>query len=68
MMIAIYYVLCGEAFKDLGADFYNNFNREKKINSHIKQLLKLGITEEEVIALTGGRVDTGESVSLKDTA
>jgi hypothetical protein len=35
-------VLSGREFKDLGADYYNQFNREKKINSHIKQLSKLG--------------------------
>jgi len=44
MAIAIYFVLSGAAFQDLGADYYNQFNREKKINSHIKQLSKLGVT------------------------
>ena len=44
MAIAIYFVLSGAAFEDLGADYYNQFNREKKINSHIKQLSKLGVT------------------------
>ena len=44
MAIAIYFVLSGHDFKDLGADYYNQFNREKKINSHVKQLAKLGIT------------------------
>ena len=43
LLIAVYFVLCGNEFKDLGADFYNHFNREKKINSHIKQLSKLGV-------------------------
>jgi len=43
MLIAIYFVLSGYDFKDLGADYYNQFNREKKINSHIKQLSKLGV-------------------------
>jgi len=43
MLIAIYFVLCGNAFIDLGADYYTKFNREKKINSHIKQLSKLGV-------------------------
>ena len=41
--IAIYFVLSGHDYKDLGADYYNQFNREKKINSHIKQLSRLGI-------------------------
>lgn len=43
ILIAIYFVLSGYDFKDLGADYYNKFNREKKINSHIKQLSKLGV-------------------------
>lgn len=44
ILIAVYFVLSGYAFKDLGADYYNQFNREKKINSHVKQLSKLGVT------------------------
>ena len=44
MAIAIYFVLSGYGFKDLGSDYYNQFNREKKVNSHLKQLGKLGIT------------------------
>jgi len=43
MLIAIYHVLKGAEFKDLGADYYTQFNREKKINSYIKQLSKLGV-------------------------
>lgn len=44
MLIAIYFVLSGQQFKDLGADFYTQFNREKKINSHVRQLSKLGVS------------------------
>jgi len=44
MLIAIYCVLQGEKFHDLGADYYTQFNREKKINSYIKQLEKLGVS------------------------
>ncbi len=44
LAIAIFFVLSGVEFKDLGADYYTQFNREKKINSHIKQLSKLGVT------------------------
>ena len=44
LAIAIYFVLSGQEFKDLGSNYYNQFNREKKINSHIKQLSKLGVT------------------------
>lgn len=42
MLIAIYHVLSGEDFKDLGADYYTHFNTEKKIHSHLKQLERLG--------------------------
>jgi len=34
MLIAIYYVLSGEDFYDLGADYYTQFNKDKKIQSH----------------------------------
>lgn len=44
MLIAIYFVLSGHPFNDLGAEYYTQFNREKKINSHVKQLSKLGVT------------------------
>jgi len=43
MLIAIYFVLSGCVYEDLGADYYTQFNRERKINSHIKQLSKLGV-------------------------
>ncbi len=44
MLIAIYFVLSGQQFEDLGADYYTQFNREKKINSHVRQLSKLGVS------------------------
>ena len=44
LAIAIFFVLSGKEFKDLGADYYTQFNREKKIYSHFKQLSKLGVT------------------------
>jgi len=47
MLIAIYYVLSGNEFKDLGVDYYTQFNKEKKINSYLKQLQKLGWTSPE---------------------
>jgi transposase len=43
LLISVFHVLSGKEFKDLGADYYINFNREKKINSHVKQLSKLGV-------------------------
>lgn len=42
LLIAIYHVLSGQPFKDLGADYYTQFNREKKVNSYLRQLKKLG--------------------------
>lgn len=43
MLIAIYHVLKNNvAFEDLGADFYNRFNRERKITSYLKKLNDLG--------------------------
>lgn len=42
MLIAIYHVLSGQPFADLGADYYNQFNAEKKINSYLAKLKTLG--------------------------
>lgn len=43
MLIAIYHVLKdGVMFKDLGAEYYNQFNRERKINAYLKKLKALG--------------------------
>jgi len=42
MLIAVYHVLSGNKFRDLGAEYYTQFNKEKKIQSHLKQLAKLG--------------------------
>jgi transposase len=44
LLIAIYHVLSGKPFCDLGADYYNRFNKEKKINSYVRQLSKLGVS------------------------
>ena len=43
MLIAIYHVLkYGVAFKDLGSDYYDSFNREHKIKGYLKRLQALG--------------------------
>ena len=43
MLIAIYHMLKeGVAFEDLGADYYNQFNKERKINAYLKKLKALG--------------------------
>ena len=43
MLIAIYHVLKGAEFRELGADYYTRFNKEKKIYSYVNQLKKLGV-------------------------
>ena len=43
MLVAIYHILKdGTAFRDLGAGYFNQFNRERKINSYLKKLRELG--------------------------
>ena len=43
MLVAIFHVLNDNvAFKDLGADYYNQFNRERKANGMLKKLKALG--------------------------
>lgn len=43
MLIAIYHILKdGVVFKDLGADYYNQFNKERKISAYLKKLKALG--------------------------
>ncbi len=46
MLISIYHMLKNDVeFTELGADFYNKFNTEKKINSYLKKLKDLGWKE-----------------------
>ena len=43
MLIAIYHMLKdGVIFKDLGAEYYNQFNKERKIRTYLKKLKALG--------------------------
>ena len=43
MLIAIYYMIKEDKeYIDLGADFYNKFNKEKKANAYMKKLKELG--------------------------
>lgn len=47
MLIAIYHMLKFDVpFRDLGADYYNNFNREHKIRGYLKRLKALGWTPD----------------------
>lgn len=51
MLIAIYHILKdGVTFKDLGADYYNQFNKERKINGYLKKLKALGWEPHVVVA------------------
>ena len=43
MLIAIYHILSeGTDFHDLGSGYYNQFNKERKINVYLKRLKALG--------------------------
>ena len=43
ILIAVYHILKnGVMFKDLGAEYYNQFNKERKINAYLKKLKALG--------------------------
>ena len=43
MLIAIYYMIKEDKeYIDLGADFYNKFNKEKEANAYMKKLKELG--------------------------
>lgn len=51
MLIAIYHILKdGVVFKDLGADYYNQFNKERKKNAYIKKLQALGYNVNVAVA------------------
>lgn len=43
MLVAIYHILKESmVFKELGADYYNQFNRERKIQAYLKKLKAFG--------------------------
>ena len=43
ILIAIYYMIKEDKeYEDLGVDFYNKFNKEKKVNSYMKKIKELG--------------------------
>jgi hypothetical protein len=43
MLISIYHMLKNDVdYEELGSDYYNHFNRERKINSLLKKLNDLG--------------------------
>lgn len=49
MLIAIYHILKNKsAFHDLGADYYDSFNRDRKINNYLKRLKSLGWDPDSV--------------------
>ena len=50
MLIAIYYMLKeNKEYAELGSDFYNKFNKEKKANAYLKKIKELGY-EVQIIA------------------
>ena len=52
MLIAIYHILkYGVPFHDLGSDYYNQFNRERKISAYLKKLKALGWEAPAVMAM-----------------
>jgi len=47
ILVAAYFILKDKvAYKELGEDFLQNRNLDKKINRHIKQLKELGLEVE----------------------
>lgn len=43
ILIAIYHMLkTGTAYRELGPEYYNQFNQEKKIGAYLKKLAALG--------------------------
>ena len=43
MLISIYYIIKGDKeYEELGANYYNQFNVEKKANAYMKKLMDLG--------------------------
>lgn len=52
ILIAIYHILKdGVPFHDLGADYYNQFNKERKINAYLKKLKALGWQAPSVLTV-----------------
>lgn len=53
MLIAIYHLLKnGEMLTDLGADYYNQFNKERKVNALLRKLHLLGWKLPAAMALS----------------
>jgi len=47
MLIGIYWMLKeNKEYKELGAEYYNQFNKEKKINAYMKKIKSLGFNVE----------------------
>lgn len=54
ILIAIYHMLKdNQDFVDLGCDYYNQFNTDKKINSYLKKLADLGYEFKEPSTIVG---------------
>lgn len=49
MLIAVYHMLKnGQVFSDLSADYYNQFNKERKINACLRKLQSLGWSPQNI--------------------
>ena len=52
-MIGVYHILKdGVGYKELGADYYNQSNKEQKINGYLKKLKKLGWEPKKITQTT----------------
>lgn len=50
MLVAIYHILNEDvAFNDLGSEYYNQFNNERKINAYLKKIKALGCKVPAVV-------------------
>ena len=50
ILIAIYHILKnGEMFRDLGVDYYNQFNKERKANALLRKLHQLGWDQQPTV-------------------
>lgn len=54
ILTAVYHILKdGTKYRDLGAGFYNQFNKERKISSYLKKLKSLGWEPGQAVAAPG---------------
>ena len=64
LLIAIYHVLRGKEFRDLGEDYYTRFNKEKKIYSYVDRLKKLGVNVPDYVIRPAVKPEEAEVVEV----